>query len=150
MAGSNIGCDKTCLTYETAENGLEFYVRPSTSAYSTNTYVSINKTSNNSNKLSSENKIPYGKRKVKSYDLLSRDCHMTTSYAVAGKRSRTRTNYKMYSMLLCFLFASFVLCTVDADTPANCSYEDIRGTWIFHVGSLKYDKTVQCTSVGWY
>ena len=30
--------------------------------------------------------IPYGRRKVKSYDLLSRDCHMTMSYAVAGKQ----------------------------------------------------------------
>ncbi|GFO42826.1 dipeptidyl peptidase 1 [Plakobranchus ocellatus] len=33
--------------------------------------------------------------------------------------------------------AAVVLLTTsaEADTPANCSYEDIRGTWIFQVGS---------------
>ena len=32
-----------------------------------------------------------------------------------------------------------------ADTPANCSYEEIRGSWTFSVGSQDHDGTVNCT-----
>ena len=32
-----------------------------------------------------------------------------------------------------------------ADTPANCTYEDIRGSWTFHVGASGKDNTVDCT-----
>jgi hypothetical protein len=31
------------------------------------------------------------------------------------------------------------------DTPANCTYEDIRGTWVFHEGPRGNDKTINCS-----
>ncbi|XP_054719292.1 LOW QUALITY PROTEIN: dipeptidyl peptidase 1-like [Uloborus diversus] len=47
---------------------------------------------------------------------------------------------------LCFLVALLV-CSgyVDADTPANCTYEDIRGEWIFVEGRREFDSGVNCT-----
>nr|CAH8851228.1 unnamed protein product [Trichobilharzia regenti] len=37
---------------------------------------------------------------------------------------------------LFYLIATLIvhLCLVNADTPANCTYEDAHGQWIFHVG----------------
>ncbi len=32
-----------------------------------------------------------------------------------------------------------------ADTPANCTYEDVRGLWIFSEGPRGNDKTVNCS-----
>lgn len=32
-----------------------------------------------------------------------------------------------------------------SDTPANCSYESIRGTWIFHVGPGGKDNSIDCS-----
>ena len=44
-----------------------------------------------------------------------------------------------FSLLLCALIATAV-----ADTPANCSYDEIVGTWDFHVGSAGHDNTLEC------
>lgn len=45
-----------------------------------------------------------------------------------------------------------VMCTlmsgIMADTPANCTYEDIRGVWVFHEGPRGNDKTVNCSAKG--
>ena len=35
---------------------------------------------------------------------------------------------------------------IKCDTPANCTYEDIRGTWVFHEGPRGNDKTVNCSA----
>ncbi|XP_069746985.1 dipeptidyl peptidase 1 [Narcine bancroftii] len=35
-----------------------------------------------------------------------------------------------------------------ADTPANCSYEDLLGTWVFHVGQEGQDRNVDCSKMG--
>lgn len=35
-----------------------------------------------------------------------------------------------------------------ADTPANCTYEDVRGLWVFHEGPRGNDKTINCSSKG--
>ncbi|XP_048738617.1 dipeptidyl peptidase 1-like [Ostrea edulis] len=34
-----------------------------------------------------------------------------------------------------------------ADTPANCTYEDIQGRWMFQIGSRGHDNTIKCDSV---
>lgn len=35
--------------------------------------------------------------------------------------------------------------SVLADTPANCTYEDIRGTWTFEISESNKDKTIDCS-----
>lgn len=37
---------------------------------------------------------------------------------------------------------------VFADTPANCTYEDIQGRWLFQIGDRGHDNTVNCDAVG--
>ncbi|XP_071084168.1 dipeptidyl peptidase 1-like [Haliotis cracherodii] len=39
-----------------------------------------------------------------------------------------------------------VLVAVYADTPANCTYEDVKGTWIFNVGPRDGDRTLNCST----
>ena len=47
------------------------------------------------------------------------------------------------------LFGVLLLCgalgAVLGDTPANCTYEDIRGTWILHEGTSGYPTAPDCT-----
>lgn len=31
------------------------------------------------------------------------------------------------------------------DVPANCTYEDVLGTWFFHVGPSGYNRTIDCS-----
>uniref|UniRef100_A0A8C2I8F5 Dipeptidyl peptidase 1 n=1 Tax=Cyprinus carpio TaxID=7962 RepID=A0A8C2I8F5_CYPCA len=35
-----------------------------------------------------------------------------------------------------------------ADTPANCTYEDLLGTWIFSVYNVGQDRNISCSSTG--
>jgi len=35
-----------------------------------------------------------------------------------------------------------------ADTPANCTYKEIVGSWVFYVGEGSKDRTVDCSSFG--
>uniref|UniRef100_UPI00398E39E4 dipeptidyl peptidase 1 n=1 Tax=Pristiophorus japonicus TaxID=55135 RepID=UPI00398E39E4 len=46
--------------------------------------------------------------------------------------------------LLCVLAVGTAL----ADTPANCTYEDLQGTWVFHVGREGPDRNVDCSKMG--
>lgn len=34
------------------------------------------------------------------------------------------------------------------DTPANCTYEDLLGTWVFQVSKGGHDKTINCSTQG--
>ncbi|XP_005091689.1 dipeptidyl peptidase 1 isoform X2 [Aplysia californica] len=45
----------------------------------------------------------------------------------------------------CVLLFAGLFNNAVADTPANCTYEDIRGTWIFSIGSGNNDRTVNCS-----
>lgn len=42
-----------------------------------------------------------------------------------------------------FLLSSFI--SVSADTPANCTYEEIRGTWLFSIGEDGHDNKINCS-----
>ena len=55
----------------------------------------------------------------------------------------------MQKHLFCCLCTFVTLIAfVAADTPANCTYEDVEGTWVFTVGTGGHDRTVNCSSVG--
>ena len=48
---------------------------------------------------------------------------------------------KIFGAILLSIFIS----VVSADTPANCTYEDIQGSWFFHVGATGFDNTIDCS-----
>ena len=47
-------------------------------------------------------------------------------------------------ILLLFFFATFIA-EVLGDTPANCTYEEIKGTWMFQLGKGGHDRTIYCS-----
>ncbi|XP_077422865.1 dipeptidyl peptidase 1 [Vanacampus margaritifer] len=47
-------------------------------------------------------------------------------------------------VLACVLMICTEVCR--GDTPANCTYEDLLGTWVFQVSSGGHDKTVNCSA----
>ena len=51
---------------------------------------------------------------------------------------------KMYFFVLCFCVFNVV---VNADTPANCTYQDVIGTWTFSVGK-QTENGGACTTEG--
>ena len=46
--------------------------------------------------------------------------------------------------LLIILYAVFVT-EICCDTPANCTYEEVKGTWIFQLGKGGHDRTIECS-----
>ena len=48
----------------------------------------------------------------------------------------------MFTIVLLAVLAPSVL----ADTPANCTYEEISGKWSFHIGPKGGDNTIDCSS----
>ncbi|CAL1544786.1 unnamed protein product [Lymnaea stagnalis] len=44
-----------------------------------------------------------------------------------------------------FSFFCCLVVNVKADTPANCTYEDVAGQWIFDVGPGNNDRTIDCS-----
>ena len=49
-------------------------------------------------------------------------------------------------LLLVFLLTSTgLLQSVLGDTPANCTYEDVEGKWVMHVGPTGYDNSLDCS-----
>ena len=51
-----------------------------------------------------------------------------------------------FSLLSGVLLVLFSFCTkISADTPANCTYEEIRGSWLFSVGQGGYNNTIDCS-----
>ncbi|KAK3579390.1 hypothetical protein CHS0354_029698 [Potamilus streckersoni] len=50
------------------------------------------------------------------------------------------------SLFIIAAFLASLAIHVFADTPANCTYEDIRGKWIFMIGNKGHDQTLNCSS----
>ena len=50
------------------------------------------------------------------------------------------------SICALFLILSVFYCHVKADTPANCTFEDVQGSWIFYETDRGQDKTTNCSS----
>lgn len=54
-------------------------------------------------------------------------------------------------MRFCGVLVCVVLLWVEGswgDTPANCTYEDLLGTWVFQVSKGGHPKTVNCSAEG--
>ncbi len=52
---------------------------------------------------------------------------------------------KSYIFVYIAVLALVSLTSIRADTPANCTYEDIAGSWVFHEGPRGNDKTLDCS-----
>ena len=50
----------------------------------------------------------------------------------------------MDNMFLKVLVIATILTGINADTPANCTFEDIAGTWTFYIGENGHDNTLKC------
>ena len=61
-------------------------------------------------------------------------------------------NIKISQMLPLKYIELFVSLTivryVNADTPANCTFQDIAGSWLFFVGVGGHHNTINCTISG--
>ena len=44
------------------------------------------------------------------------------------------------------IFTVILTSCVKSDTPANCTYEDVRGVWVFHEGPRGNDKSINCSA----
>lgn len=65
-----------------------------------------------------------------------------TVYGTSDKRGGEN------SKMLFIVGALSLFSVVFADTPANCTYEDIQGRWLFQIGDRGHDNTVNCDAVG--
>lgn len=54
------------------------------------------------------------------------------------------THYLRGALLLVLLG----VCTVSSDTPANCTYPDLLGTWVFQVGPRHSRSDINCSVMG--
>ncbi|XP_012659290.1 dipeptidyl peptidase 1 [Otolemur garnettii] len=50
--------------------------------------------------------------------------------------------------LAALLLLLSVVCTVRCDTPANCTYPDLLGTWVFQVGPSGSQRDINCSVMG--
>jgi cathepsin C len=42
------------------------------------------------------------------------------------------------------LYIVAIFAGIYADTPANCTFEDVQGTWTFYIGENGHDNTIKC------
>ena len=51
----------------------------------------------------------------------------------------------MVAIVAVLFLAVAGLQSVLGDTPANCTYEDVEGKWVFHVGDTGYNNSLDCS-----
>lgn len=52
------------------------------------------------------------------------------------------------SLIAALLLLLSGVCTVRCDTPANCTYPDLLGTWVFQVGPSGSQRDMNCSVMG--
>jgi hypothetical protein len=55
-------------------------------------------------------------------------------------------DFKNQFLFNILIFSCFCLNFLSADTPVNCTYEEIKGVWIIHEGQRGNDKSINCTN----
>lgn len=50
-----------------------------------------------------------------------------------------------FNLINCVAILAAIVSIAFADTPANCTYEDLVGTWVFHEGPRGNDNTLNCS-----
>ncbi|XP_034369557.1 dipeptidyl peptidase 1 isoform X2 [Arvicanthis niloticus] len=50
-----------------------------------------------------------------------------------------------HSLCAALLLVLLGVCTVRSDTPANCTYPDLLGTWVFQVGPTRSRSDINCS-----
>jgi len=63
-------------------------------------------------------------------------------------RSFAASLLKMLRSSLCVAVMALGVNLVVGDTPANCTYPDIVGEWVFQIGEGGHDRKLNCTSFG--
>ncbi|XP_021519636.1 dipeptidyl peptidase 1 isoform X2 [Meriones unguiculatus] len=53
-----------------------------------------------------------------------------------------------HSLRAVLLLLFLGVCTVRSDTPANCTYPDLLGSWVFQVGPRRPRSDVNCSEMG--
>lgn len=53
-----------------------------------------------------------------------------------------------HSLRAVLLLVLLGVCTVRSDTPANCTYPDLLGSWVFQVGPRRPRGDFNCTEMG--
>ncbi|XP_031243134.1 dipeptidyl peptidase 1 isoform X3 [Mastomys coucha] len=53
-----------------------------------------------------------------------------------------------HSLRAALLLVLWGVCTVRSDTPANCTYPDLLGTWVFQVGPRRSRSDINCSVTG--
>lgn len=53
-----------------------------------------------------------------------------------------------HSLRAVLLLVLLGVCTVRSDTPANCTYPDLLGTWVFQVGPRSSRSDINCSVMG--
>lgn len=52
------------------------------------------------------------------------------------------------ALLLCCSISLLLVRGCRGDTPANCTYEDLLGTWVFQLSKGGHDRSVNCSAEG--
>ena len=76
--------------------------------------------------------------------------HCSAFHIPNSTTTQTSHDLQVSEMCTMLLFKLLVLATIfstiEADTPANCTFEDVKGTWTFYIGENGNDNTIKCDS----